>query len=176
MLSLNKILSHYLAFKSGNWTIMIMMMKRIVAIFWQHCACRSHKKHFRRYLSQSLLQLPYKVVTVTVTFSTGGLWTLRLPGDEQTAWSHTACQCRGGTKAQQRLAPEPADHCSHVLEVEVHHHTGLTAWQGLRESSKSLTRKQNMSLWLFESGDVFVPLPNVAQVPAGSGYEYDQGS
>lgn len=68
------------------------------------------------------------------------------------------------------------DHCSHMLEIEFHHHVGLTAWQGLGESYKSLTWKQNMSLWLFESGQVFDPLPNVAQVPAGSGYEYDQGS
>lgn len=175
MLSLNKILSHYLAFKSGNWTITIMMMKRIAAISWQQCTCRSHKKHFTCYLSQSL-QLPDKGVTMTLIFSAGGMWTLRLPGDEQIAWSRTACQCRGGTKAQQWLAPEPADHCSHMLEIEFHHHVGLTAWQGLGESYKSLTWKQNMSLWLFESGQVFDPLPNVAQVPAGSGYEYDQGS
>ena len=29
-----------------------------------------------------------------------------------------------------------------------------------------------MSLWLFESGEVFDPLPNTAQMPAGSSYEH----
>lgn len=37
-----------------------------------------------------------------------------------------------------------------------------------------MTWKQNMSLWLFES-EVFDPLPNAAQMPAGSCCEYNQG-
>lgn len=126
--------------------------------------------HFLPYLSQSF-RLPYKVDTMAVIFSAGGMWALRLPGDEQTA-CHTACQCRGGLNAQQWLAPEPADHCGHGLELELHPHTGLIAWQGLGERYKSLTWKQNMSLWLFESGEVFDPLPNMAQMPAGSSYEH----
>lgn len=43
---------------------------------------------------------------------------------------------------------------------------------GLGERYKSLTWKQNMSLRLLESREVFDPLPNVAQKPAGSSYEH----
>lgn len=67
-----------------------------------------------------------------------------------------------------------ADHHRHVLDRESPPH--WVHGEVLAESYKSLTWKQNMSLWLFESEEVFDSLPNVHQMPAGFRYECVPGS
>lgn len=65
-----------------------------------------------------------------------------------------------------------ADHHRHVpgRESPLHWlHGELRA-----ESYTSLRWKQNMSLWLFESEEMFDPLPNVDQMPAGFRYKLFQ--
>ena len=75
-------------------------------------------------LSFSVLPTALQGSHAAVIFPARVMWAPRPPGAEQTAWSHTARQSRGGLNTQ-RLAPGPADLCGHRLELELHPHTGV---------------------------------------------------
>lgn len=83
---------------------MLMMIKRVAAIFWWLRCADLMRSILRHFLSQPW-QLHYKLVTIS-TFSAGRMREVRLGGDKQIAWSDTAHQCGVETKAQQRLTSQ----------------------------------------------------------------------